>query len=327
MRRALALLVVQSLVGCGGGSNAADGTPRDAGMTKPVDAGTSSPVDGGASDTSAEGHAPPPLDGAADAKTPGADATASSVCSVTPTNITCAHQVLMLADATGMREVAYATPLGSPPAAGWPAVVYFQGSFVPGHGAFAATSSDAFGMYWLTATIARLLDDGYAVVAPDAQSAGSTFWQTNIPPYAQAWSGCSDDVLMQNLFAALGTAKFGAIDTSHLYAMGISSGGFMTSRMAVSYAGRFRALADHSGSYATCSATCTVPTPLPSDHPPTLFLHGDADTIVPMTSVQPYLDALQAEGHETKLVTDADAGHQWLPAGPDAISAWFKAHP
>jgi predicted esterase len=101
----------------------------------------------------------------------------------------------------------------------------------------------------------------------------------------------------------------------------------MTSRMAVSYPGKFRALADHSGSYATCSATCMVPTPLPANHPPTLFLHGDTDTIVPMSAVQPYLDALMTEGFDTQLVTDVDAGHQWLPQGAQAIPAWFDSHP
>lgn len=100
----------------------------------------------------------------------------------------------------------------------------------------------------------------------------------------------------------------------------------MTSRMAVSYAGTFRALADSAGSYATCSATCTVPTPLPNDHPPTLFLHGDADNVVPMSSVQPYIDALRAQGHEVKVVTDANAGHEWLVEGPTAIPAWFDVH-
>lgn len=101
----------------------------------------------------------------------------------------------------------------------------------------------------------------------------------------------------------------------------------MTSRMAVSYAGTFRALADHSGSYATCSNTCIVPTPLPSGHPPTLFLHGDTDTVVPMSAIQPYIDALMAEGFETQLVTDATAGHQWLSEAVQAIPAWFDSHP
>src|SRR5262249_10972497 len=157
----------------------------------------------------------------------------------------------------------------------WPAVIYFQGSLVPGHTAFSASKTDPFGMYALTMTIKALLDDGYAVVAPDASTNGSLFWETNIPPFSLAWSGCPDDVLMNNLFSALAGGSPGPIDAARLYAMGISSGGFMTSRMAVSYPGRFRALCDHSGSYATCSDVCVVPTPLPSQHPPTLFLRGD----------------------------------------------------
>jgi len=149
----------------------------------------------------------------------------------------------------------------------------------------------------------------------------------NIPPYAQSWSGCPDDVLMQALLASVSGGGFGPIDVTRLYAMGISSGGFMTSRMAVSYAGKFRALVDHSGSYATCSDTCIVPTPLPADHPPTLFLHGDQDDVVPLSAIQPYIDALTSEGHEAQLVTDADAGHQWLPEGAQVIPAWFDSHP
>ena len=99
----------------------------------------------------------------------------------------------------------------------------------------------------------------------------------------------------------------------------------MTSRMAVSYPGRFRALVDHSGSYATCSTLCTVPE-LPTDHPPILFLRGESDMLVPASSVQPYLDALVEAGHEAKLVTDPNAGHQWLDAGPTLVPDWFDAH-
>lgn len=255
-----------------------------------------------------------------------ADAASPSRCVVASSSITCVHDVLSLADSVGTRTVAFATPLGAPPTSGWPAVVYFQGSFTPGHGAFAATTSDRFGMYQLTLTIKALLDRGYAVISPDATSNGSLFWETNVPPYATSFAGSPDDTLMQNLFKASEAGNFGPIDRAHLYAMGISSGGYMTSRMAVSYPGKFRALADCSGSYATCSSTCTVPRPLPTDHPPTLFLHGDADNIVPMSTVQSYVDALRAEGHEVKVVTDADAGHEWLVEGPSAIPAWFDVH-
>ncbi len=312
MRRLAIVTASVLLAACSSGSS--DGT------------GHTSGADGGVADVNASDTADASTGDTALADGASGDALASR-CNVASAMVTCAHDTLSLSDSVGMRTIAYATPLGAPPPSGWPAVVYFQGSFVAGDGAFAGKKSDPFGIYALALTVKALLDRGYAVLAPDASNNGTGFWETNIPPYATSWSGSPDDVLMQNLLAAVGSGKFGSIDASRLYAMGISSGGFMTSRMAVSYRGKFRALADSAGSYATCSATCNVPTPLPSDHPPTLFLHGDADNVVPMTAVQPYVDALRAEGHQVSVVTDADAGHEWLPEGPIAIPAWFDMHP
>jgi len=245
-----------------------------------------------------------------------------SQCTITADHATCPHQTTTITT----RTVAYATPISAAPAAGYPVVVFFQGSFVAGDGAFDANASDTFNRYALTRTIAALLDRGYVVLAPDALTAGNTFWQTNIPPYAQAWTGCADDLFVKGILDALDKGTFGKVDTAHLYAMGISSGGFMTSRMAVSYPGKFRALVDHSGSYATCGSTCTVPTPLPADHPPTFFIRGDSDTVVPMSVVTPYVDALTNEGHEVKVVLGADAGHQWVDEAIDAVPAWFDSH-
>ncbi|MGO8993419.1 MAG: prolyl oligopeptidase family serine peptidase [Polyangiaceae bacterium] len=317
MKRAVALA---AMLACGcGTSSSAKGTGGAS-----VDSGAANGTDAGIVTDDASGA---PLGEDAGDETATLPDGAASRCTTTSTTITCEHEVLTLDDAGSSRPVTYATPLGTPPASGWPAVVFFQGSLVPGDTAFAATTSSAFGEYYLTLTIQALLDDGYAVIAPDAADNGTTFWETNIPPYATSWTGSPDDVYMLELFAAISAGQFGPIDDGHLYAMGISSGGFMTSRMAVSYAGRFRALADHSGSYATCSDTCTVPTPLPSNHPPTLFLHGDTDDVVPITAIQPYIDALNTEGFETQLVTDTTAGHQWLSEAVQAIPAWFATHP
>jgi poly(3-hydroxybutyrate) depolymerase len=310
MRQARIVGIAIALIGgaaCGGGGGDA-AAPQDA-SASPVDSPSTTFTDATTVDASAD-----------------ADADASSAasrCTIVGDAITCEKQTTTL----NGRTVTYSVPVGVAGASGWPAVLYFQGSFVPGDTAFAAHASDTFGRYQLTLTIKALLDRGYVVIAPDAAANGNSYWETNIPPYAIQWQGCDDDLLMQAILASIAHGDFGHVDTSHLYAMGISSGGFMTSRMAVSYAGKFRALADCSGSYATCGAVCSVPTPLPSDHPPTLFLHGDADNVVPMSIVQPYLDALNAEGHETKLVTDGDAGHEWLRAGPDVIPSWFDSHP
>jgi poly(3-hydroxybutyrate) depolymerase len=244
-----------------------------------------------------------------------------SSCTAAGTMLTCAAQSVQLDG----RTVTYALPVGTPPAAGWPTVVFYQGSFIAGSHAFAAAMADSFGQYQLTKTVQALLDHGYAVVAPNAGGDGSLYWQTNVPPSSTSWTGCDDDVLVHDLLAAIADHTFGPLDPDHQYAMGISSGGFMTSRMAVSYQGKFRALAIASASYATCGMTCSVPA-LPADHPPTLFLHGNADHTVPVSAMTPYHDALVADGRTTDAIINPDAGHEWLPEAVSAVPVWFDEH-
>jgi predicted esterase len=93
----------------------------------------------------------------------------------------------------------------------------------------------------------------------------------------------------------------------------------------VSYAGTFRALAIASASYATCSNTCSVPA-LPADHPPTLFLHGATDNVVPTSEMVPYRDALTAAGRVAQSIVDPAAGHEWLTEAETAVPDWFDAH-
>ncbi len=250
----------------------------------------------------------------------------TSRCQIYPSDVVCTKHELSLPALLIRRKVTYEVPIGTPPAQGWPTVLYFQGSFFPGSRAFAAGLADVAGQYNLTLTVKALLDAGYAVLAPDALLDGASFWQTNVPPWSLLWTTSSDHALMLSIFQAIAEGKFGALDPSRLYAMGISSGGFMTSRMAVSYRGRFRALAVHSASYATCSALCLVPG-LPVDHPPTLFLHGNLDLIVTRPIMEQYRSALLRDGRSVKAVINPTAGHEWLPEGPQAITDWFNAHP
>ena len=89
---------------------------------------------------------------------------------------------------------------------------------------------------------------------------------------------------------------------------------------------RFRALAINSGSYATCTnVLCSIP-PLPADHPPTLFLHGQNDIAVPVGTMQMYEQALRDMGVETRVIIDPLIVHQWLKVAPEEIPAWFAAH-
>ena len=166
------------------------------------------------------------------------------------------------------------------------------------------------------------------MLTPEAHLQGATFWDTNIPPYNLLWTTSPDHAFMVSIFKAIDSGVFGQLDAQHLHALGISSGGYMTSRMALSYPGKFRSLAIHSASWATCSGPlCVLPATLPQAHPATLFLHGEADAVVPMSTMTPYRKALTAAGVPTALVTEAGAGHAWLPAGPAAVVAFFEKHP
>lgn len=267
-----------------------------------------------------------------DAATPAPDAppvvldgAVPSRCSETATELTCTYETTAFQALLTPRTVRYQTPLGTPPPNGWPVVFYFQGSFVGASSAFHATRDAIFGQFELTRTIRALLDGGYAVIAPDALV--DIAWQTNVPPYSLDWTATSDHAFLLAILAASADGTLGPLDTSRLYAMGISSGGYMTSRMAVSYPGVFRALAVHSASYATCGVVCFIPPVLPIDHPATLFLHGAQDAIVPIGQMLQYRDELVQQGHAVDTVVDATGGHEWLAAAVPAIITWFDAHP
>jgi poly(3-hydroxybutyrate) depolymerase len=133
---------------------------------------------------------------------------------------------------------------------------------------------------------------------------------------------------MVAIFQAIHDGVFGPIDSGRMYATGLSSGGYMTSRMAVSYPGVFKSLAIMAGSYATCAGLiCSVPETLPADHPPTLFLHGQNDLAVPLSTMEPYEEKLRTMGIATRKVINDACGHQWIPEAPEEVFRWFETHP
>jgi dienelactone hydrolase len=259
---------------------------------------------------------------------PGSDAGASDggePCAFTDAGAICRGTVVNLSDDAESRTVYWAAPPTPAPSNGRPAAILYQGT---GFGPsltwnVEVPSSAPFGGYYQLRVIDSLIEQGFTVIQPSAQ--GGTAWSTNNLLYPN-YDTSPDGLFIPRLLAAIDQGTFGPIDKTRLYATGISSGGYMTSRMAVSYRGQFRALAIESGSYATClGPICTIPA-LPPDHPPTLFLHGGADTIVPIGTARSYYDALVDAGIETSFVEDPDAGHQWLSSAPADIADWFARH-
>ena len=250
-------------------------------------------------------------------------------CVVETDKIDCPHATqeveVGLAD-WSTRDVHFQIPSTNPPEGGWPAVIFFQGSFISAGATWTAEADDRFGGFHLARTYHRLLEDGFAIITPETRLGGKTFWDTNQLAYRWSWEFSDDHELVTDILKGIEDGTYGDINPNALYAMGISSGGYMTSRMAVSYEGRFRALAIEGASYATCSGLlCSLPDSI-VNHPPTLFLHGEGDLIVPIGTARDYHELLREEGTESMLVVDPDAGHAWLRQSPEEIARWFATH-
>lgn len=202
----------------------------------------------------------------------------------------------------------------------------FQGSFFTAELTWSSTNAMPFGAYHQTDVVRRLLDRGYAVITPEAHIGGSTFWDTNVPPWSLAWTTSPDHAFMTTIFSMIDAGTFGPLDGDGLFATGISSGGYMASRMALAYPERFRAVAIQSASYAACSGPlCVIPS-LPSTHAPTLFLHGSADVVVPVLTARAYDAALRSQGTPTRFVSDLLSGHEWIRQAPAEVPAWFDRY-
>ncbi|MCP4810033.1 MAG: hypothetical protein GY913_07940 [Proteobacteria bacterium] len=177
------------------------------------------------------------------------------------------HQTLELS-----RDVHFAVPEGDD----LPVALVFQGAMVK---ADRSWSGPVDGQIAVTEA---LLDVGFVVVTPEAHNGGHTWWDTNQPPWTWRWEDSPDAVFMDELFEALDAGELGPVDPDRIHAVGISSGGYMTSRMAVEFPDRLSSVAIHSASYMTCSGSLCRTPEVEADHPEVQFLHGSRDTVVPV---------------------------------------------
>lgn len=233
------------------------------------------------------------------------------------------YRTTRVGDSTlGGRQVKFQFPEGEAPPEGWPAVVLFQGSFSPVK--FGRTSN-IYGLQYEARLIQLLLKEGFAVIAPRAIV--GLGWQTNIPPFSIFYEATSDYLMMKRLIAAATRGEFGKVDMKNLFAAGISSGGYQSSRVGEAFPGKFKALAIHSASYANCLGdSCYIPEKFAASHPPTLFITGDSDKSVPTETVVDYYESLKNNKIETQLRIKKDGRHSWYSSSPGFIVSWFKEH-
>jgi len=219
------------------------------------------------------------------------------------------------------RDVLWQLPAGTPPRRGWPVVLLSQGSWFPIE--FSRPHNLPFGGFNEVRLIQALLDNGYAVVAPRATL--QIGWITNMPH--RDYVKTADYKVLNEVLRLIRAGEFGKLDTRSMYATGISSGGYNTSRLAITFPNTFRAIAIQSGSYATClGPLCRMPEALPANHPATLMLHGERDLTVPLSTAKKFYDLLQKSGIDSEMITDQKAGHAWIDAAPQAVVDWFERY-
>lgn len=249
----------------------------------------------------------------------------SSRCVNNSVTLNCSYNTTTLTAGGEQRKVLWQVPRGTAPDGGWPVAILFQGTGATPSLTWNASPLEPFGAYAQTQVVERLLNHGFAVLTPATHLGGFTFWDTNNPLAADYYSS-NDHDLMLKLFEEIDAGRFGSVDSQRLFATGVSSGGYMTSRMAVSYPGKFKALAIAAGSYATCAGILCSVGPIPPDHPPTLFLHGLLDPVVPIVTMEAYESRLRSEGIPTRKVVESTALHRWIAASPGEVVAWFERY-
>ena len=222
---------------------------------------------------------------------------------------------------TSQREVLWQLPSGKTPTTGWPVVLLSQGSWFPVE--FSRPANLPFGGFNEIKLIRELLDQGFAVVAPRATM--RVGWITNMPH--REYVKTADYQVLAEVLRMIRNQEFGHLNAEEVFATGISSGGYNTSRIGITFQGKLKALAIQSGAYASClGPLCKLPDTISKEHPPTLFLHGEKDLAVPLWSAMNYYKRLKSVGVETEIVIDPDAGHGWLDVAPAEITKWFKTH-
>lgn len=240
------------------------------------------------------------------------------------------------------RTVRWQVPEGTAPAGGWPVAFYYAGTQPTDYlHAFDRDYNEAYGLGYEPQIIHELLDDPYntgkkyAVMVADPPASGGwlQYWHTNvINPY----SASCDAQFFPDFFGEIKSGSYGAASQYNMnkrYAYGLSSGGFNSSRMAVTFnsgtgnANTWKALGIVAASYATCGYSCgTLPT-LPANHPPTKFWHGQNDTIVPIDTMYTYFNKLGAGGF-TRQKLEHPGGHALTVdnLGASGIKAWFDQY-
>lgn len=227
----------------------------------------------------------------------------------------------------GGRKVYLALPPGKSPEKGWPVAILLHGR--------GQTAGAWFGKGLLSRGDQKLfppliLNAGIVVMAPEAlEPFGKGVKQWDFFHRKPEHSG--DLAFFQNFFQWMEGNRKITFDFSKVYAIGISSGGFMASRLGQVYPEKWAALVVIAAGNA--DSFPQIPTfPLDSkalsneisfQHPPTLIIHGDKDRIVPFVYGERYFQDLKQAGVKAEMLVVPEGGHQWPTQFHERMIKWM----
>jgi poly(3-hydroxybutyrate) depolymerase len=230
------------------------------------------------------------------------------------------------------RSIQVFRPSGFSPQKKYPALIYFHGTDHPVD--LDLPPEAKFGLHYESQFIKKMTAAGYFVVAPKANLlfpftlfGGVRAWEANIAPYSYDFPGTRDFALVKQLFEQLDAITGASISPEHIFLAGFSSGGYMGSRIANEpfFAHKIAGLIIHSASYGKClQGHCSIPTTLPSWHPPTLLISNKDDGVVPFETVTKYQSALHSNTIPVTTLYQDIGEHSWGPENVDPIIDWLK---
>jgi poly(3-hydroxybutyrate) depolymerase/predicted secreted protein len=227
------------------------------------------------------------------------------------------------------RQVYSVHPEGKPPAKGWQVIILLHGR---GQGGGAWFGEGLLSMGEQKTFPQEALRANYAILAPDSGEtprSGVRQWDC----MHRVVERSEDLLFFRDLLSWVKKNDWARLDAGRVYVAGISSGGFMASRLAHAFPAQIRAVCIVSAGNADSvkigrnlasifdfSATQTIS----ASHPPALILHGTADRLVPVDMGRRYFHDLQAAGVRVRYEEIPGGRHGWHAAFNKLILEWFS---
>lgn len=227
------------------------------------------------------------------------------------------------------RKVKLLKPDKEAPEGGFPVVLMSHGSLAP-HQAYRPQEINVlggsvelpFGGYNEARLVHGLLESGYAVMFLEAEL--SMVWTTNGPLVRHLPQLTSDHYFLRKLVQVINNGEIADVNPAMKFALGISSGGYNTSRLAHEFPEEFEAVViQAAGQMKNLGPIFTATSDVAANHPATLFMHGAMDTIVPINPALEYYNALKAADVESYFGI-FDGGHAWNDEAPSMIANFFN---